>query len=146
MVLAHRSTHSDMAIKKELLSSSSVSADIDTVMMCKIGLHQAHAYRATAQSLEISMAETMALSFTGHSLGAFLAELSVFYCHSDLKFPYVKAVTFDGPGSRNMMEQLAAGTVEGGGHSWDDLKVNMDIIRYTAQPNAVNCANHHIGV
>lgn len=45
-----------------------------------------------------------------------------------------------------MMEQLAAGTVEGGGHSWDDLKVNKDIIRYTAQPNAVNRTNHHIGV
>ena len=88
----------------------------------------------------------MALSFTGHSLGAFLAELSVFYCHADLEFPYVRAVTFDGPGSRNMMEQLAAGTVEGGGHSWDDMKKNFDIIRYTAQPNIVNCTNHHIGI
>lgn len=44
------------------------------------------------------------------------------------------------------MEKLSEGTVEGGGRSWDSLKWNLDIIRYTAQPNLVNSTNNHIGV
>jgi hypothetical protein len=44
------------------------------------------------------------LSITGHSLGAYLAELSIYYCHMDLNFKNVKGVTFDGPGSLDMMK------------------------------------------
>jgi len=70
----------------------------------------------------------------------------VFYCHTDFKFKNVKAVTFDGPGSRQMMERLSTGLVEGDGVSWDDIKQELDIVRYTAQPNAVNSTNNHVGV
>jgi hypothetical protein len=47
------------------------------------------------------------LSFTGHSLGAYLAQMSVFYSHYDLDFTNTKAVTFDGPGTLEMMKKLA---------------------------------------
>lgn len=90
--------------------------------------------------------EKMSLSFTGHSLGAFLAELSVFYCHTLIKLPSVKGVTFDGPGTKNIMEKMCHGMIEGAGASWSKLIQELDITRYTAQPNLVNSTNQHIGV
>lgn len=45
-----------------------------------------------------------------------------------------------------MMEHLSDGTIEGDGRSWDSLKWNLDITRYTAQPNLVNSTNNHIGI
>lgn len=46
------------------------------------------------------------LSFTGHSLGGFLAEMSVYACHRGFKFRYTNAsaVTFDSPGALEVME------------------------------------------
>lgn len=44
------------------------------------------------------------LSITGHSLGAYLAELSVYYCLYDFDYCNVRGVTFDGPGSYEMMK------------------------------------------
>lgn len=44
------------------------------------------------------------LSFTGHSLGAFLAELSVYFSSVALNFPEVHAVSFESPGSLQSMQ------------------------------------------
>ncbi|WP_230455944.1 MULTISPECIES: lipase family protein [spotted fever group] len=38
------------------------------------------------------------LSFTGHSLGVWLAELSLYFAHRDFHYPKAKAITFDSPG------------------------------------------------
>ena len=119
---------------------SGMQADIQTVMIGDIGLHQAHAYCGTKIAVEFAKDMNLSLSFTGHSLGAYLAELSVYYCHMDLNFKNVKAVTFDGPGSLDMMEQLSKNLLI----RFDPTQ--LDIIRYTAGPNMVNCANKHVGV
>jgi hypothetical protein len=81
------------------------------------------------------------LSFTGHSLGSYLAELSVYYCHQDLDYPNVKAVTFDGPGSYEMMELLSGSEVIGSDTNFNIL--DFDITCYVNAPNIVNCSNTH---
>lgn len=121
-MLAHRATQGSQAITKEMFKGSSISVDIKTIVMGDIGIHQANAYRATMIAVLLARKEKWSLSFAGHSLGSFLAELSVFYCHTDFKFKNVKAVTFDGPGSRQMMERLSTGLIEGGGVAWVDIK------------------------
>lgn len=116
-------------------------------MKGKLGLHTAHAYGGTKFAVEKAKDMNYKLSITGHSLGAYLAELSIYYCHMDLNFKNVKGVTFDGPGSLDMMKQLSLNIIQGG----DKINQNhfdpkeLDIVRYTAGPNMVNCANKHIG-
>ena len=72
--------------------------------MGEIGIHQGHAYGATVKAVNEAKSRNYTLTITGHSLGAYLAELSVYYCHADIGYRNVKGVTFDGPGSREMMK------------------------------------------
>jgi hypothetical protein len=80
------------------------------------------------------------LSFTGHSLGAFLAELSVFYCHRSLNFPGVNAISFECPGS---FETLTTMQSQKHGEAFDLTR--LDIIGYLSYPNMINTCNHQIG-
>ncbi len=79
------------------------------------------------------------VSFTGHSLGAFLAELSVFYCKLQ-GFNNVNAVTFESPGSKESLEKLQSNLQD---HAID--LNNLDIISYVTYPNLINTYNHHVG-
>lgn len=80
------------------------------------------------------------LSFTGHSLGAFLAELSVFYCHKDFKYPQASAVTFESPGGEEILKRLQPHS-DGKEISLKDL----DIVGYLSDPNMVNTFGPHVG-
>jgi putative lipase involved disintegration of autophagic bodies len=80
-------------------------------MKGQLGLHTAHSYGGTKIAVEKAKDMNYKLSITGHSLGAYLAELSIYYCHMDLNFKNVKGVTFDGPGSLEMMKQLSSNLV-----------------------------------
>lgn len=83
--------------------------------------------------------ENYTLSFTGHSLGAFLAELSVFFCHDSFDYLEASAVTFESPGSFESMEALQSNLQE---------KVSLDkldIRCYVGTPNIINILNHHVG-
>nr|WP_231571873.1 hypothetical protein [Rickettsia amblyommatis] len=48
------------------------------------------------------------LSFTGHPLGVWLAELSLYFAHRDFHYPKAKAITFDSPGlaTENLQPQM----------------------------------------
>ena len=70
------------------------------------------------------------MSFTGHSLGAVLAELCALEVNSS-------AVTFESPGTRPMAQSLF-GLDD---HSLD----NASIVCYNAAPNAINTTNPHLG-
>jgi len=78
------------------------------------------------------------LSFTGHSLGAFLAELSVYYCHSYFKYTNVNAVTFESPGSKESMEDLQSNLES-------IILEQLDIVGYVGYPNLINTYNKHVG-
>jgi hypothetical protein len=82
------------------------------------------------------------LSFTGHSLGAFLAELSVSYAVSVLGLENVNAVTFESPGSKESILAIMCRNSE-------DPSLpsphRLDIISYVCYPNFINVTNEHVG-
>jgi uncharacterized protein Yka (UPF0111/DUF47 family)/energy-coupling factor transporter ATP-binding protein EcfA2 len=152
LVLAHRSSNFKSSVLPEnLMRGSGAQEDVAGILMGQILTHQAYGYLATDIAVKIITGkylshlgyEHYALSTTGHSLGAWLAELSLFYCHTDLGYKNVKAVTFDGPGSYEMMKQMSASEIKGGNTNFN--KKDLDIVAYLSAPNIVNCANKHVG-
>ncbi|MCA9761414.1 MAG: hypothetical protein KC463_07890, partial [Streptococcus sp.] len=79
------------------------------------------------------------LSMTGHSLGAYLAELSLY--HSGRTS--FRAVTFESPGCLEMIEELRRKNVSNH-HNKVDLN-KLDITTYLHNPNVVNTLNRHVG-
>lgn len=103
---------------------------------------QARNLQATAEAIKIAKEKGYRLSFTGHSLGAWLAELSAFYSYAYFNYRNIKAVTFDSPGSAPMMDKLQSNIRN------KDAQVKLesiDIVTYLAQPNPANSCNGHVG-
>jgi tetratricopeptide (TPR) repeat protein len=69
------------------------------------------------------------ISHTGHSLGAVLAELLAYEDGTS-------AVTFDSPGTRNILENLR-------GTEFDNQRI--DVITFMSTPNFINTATTHVG-
>ncbi len=90
--------------------------------------------------------QTVKLTFTGHSLGAWLAECSLWdiYLNNDENGTYSNvdvgyAVTFDSPGSANFIKRkLEQRTF------WDPV-TKPNITCYLSMPNLVNTAKQHSG-
>lgn len=103
---------------------------------------QARNYEAAHQAVKLAKENAYRLSFTGHSLGAWLAELNVFYCYAYFDHLMVKAVTFDSPGALPMMEQLQSNIKS----NCTQIDLNtLGITTYLAMPNLVNSCNSHVG-
>lgn len=143
LILAHRSTNFALSFFRNLLKESGANTDFDAVLMGRLTRHQAKAYVITSRAVELAKEFGYTLSITGHSLGAWLADLSVFYCDTVLGYREVKAITFDSPGSFEMMEQMSSGEVMGSGHTFNINE--LDIVSYLSAPNAVNSINKHVG-
>jgi hypothetical protein len=128
-----------------LRKNSGVREDIEGVMKANLTLYQAQAFSATKTVIDLIKDEkskkNYSLSFSGHSLGAWLAQLSVFWCINRFEYEQVKAVTFDSPGALEMIEKL-----NGSPLSSDQIKqFELLIVNFLSAPNIVNCANRHIG-
>ena len=63
----------------------------------------------------------------------------------ELNYKNTRAVTFDGPGSLDMMNLYSKNFVQGHGATRFKPK-ELDIKRYTAGPNLINTCNRHVGV
>ena len=100
--------------------------------------------KAIEESIEHAKRNEHALSFTGHSLGGWLAQLSVYYSHQMFNYRNVKCVTFDAPGARIMIEQRLQRNCVQGPHLSFKLE-QLDMISYLSLPNLINCFNLHIG-
>ncbi len=75
------------------------------------------------------------LSYTGHSLGAFLAELSG-------AMDKVPVRNFESPGSRpNIQNLIIDGTFASDAMAW----IDANTVTFNAAPNAVSTANTHVG-
>ncbi len=130
IVLAHRGTD----------SISALIEDFRGILLNKISPQKKEAFELVKEAVRLAQQLCFNLSFTGHSLGAFLAELSVFYCKSELNFQDVNAVTFESPGSLDSLETIQA-NLRSSIIKLDDL----DIIGYVSYPNLINTCNNHIG-
>ena len=96
--------------------------DVDNIGARKFidDVHQKIALNSSIQDFTVS--------YTGHSLGAVLAELSAAQDR-------LTAVTFDSPGSLSIMQM----------HPEYGFNPNVPIVSYLAHPNIVNTINSHAG-
>ncbi len=140
VVLANRGTED--IIKGLFSKNSDWKTNLEEILGQKIGDQQARNYQATGEAINIAKNKGYRLSLTGHSLGAWLAELSAFYSHAYFECRNIKAVTFDSPGTVPMMEKLQS-NIRG-----KDTRIELEdieIVTYLAQPNPANCCNPHVG-
>ncbi len=147
-VLAHRGTDIGGSIISLLTGgfkgNESLKADLIEILNHNIGVQQAASYASTKEALDIirDKYEYYHFSTTGHSLGAWLAELSLYFCHMDFNCHDVRAVTFDSPGTKDHLEVFKSNVDN------PYTKVNtslFDIVTYLSAPNVVNICNQHIG-
>ena len=84
-------------VKDILLNLKTVSrTDTDALKMAvKLLSHQHSAYTVSKDAVDAAQVTKYNLSVCGHGFGAWLAELSVFFCLSKFKFDSVKLLTFD---------------------------------------------------
>lgn len=136
LVVAHRGTN--VGNVKDLLAN--IIEDVQSVIRSKTSPQGLAAFVLVNDVVRNAKEDKYSVSFTGHSLGAFLAELSVFFCHNDYDYPKANAVTFENPGSEEVLEGLQS-NIKGRRVPLE----SMDIIGYVASPNAINTFNHHIG-
>ena len=83
-------TNFKISLSTSRFKQSGVQLDIEGVLMGNIIVHQAFGCHSSQKAVDFAKEQhykDYSLSFTGHSLGAWLAELSVFYCHKSFDFP-----------------------------------------------------------
>ena len=102
---------------------------------------QIEAYKATKEAVSYAKKHDYNFSTTGHSLGGWLAEVSLYFAVFDFDAKGAKAVTFDSPGSI-IVEDYASNIVS---YQTDREERHLDITTYLSAPNFVNTANKHIG-
>ncbi|WP_017208447.1 alpha/beta hydrolase family protein [Rickettsia australis] len=120
-------------------TNSLLKAYFKSVLGGQIVVQQAPAYEATGEMTKYAEGNNYNLSFTGHSLGAWLAEFSLYFAHRDFHYPKAKAITFDSQGftTKSLQPQM---------HSHEttfDVK-NLNITTYLSATNFVNVCNSHI--
>ena len=140
LVLAHRGT--TLKWFDLIDKDSPTKTDLKGILGGAIVAQQVAAYRAVKQAITDAKDLHYNLSVTGHSLGGWLAELSLYFCYRDFDCPNVKAVTFDSPGSVMHMEQLKSNIIN---HTTELDIENLDIVTYLSTPNFVNSCNKHVG-
>jgi hypothetical protein len=138
LVLAHRGT--TVTWQDLFKKDSPAKTDLIGVFAGEIVAQQRAAYRVTKEVATYAKDNHYHFSTTGHSLGAWLAELSVYYSVFEFKIP-AKAVTFDSPGSITM-ESFHPNIVNH--NNARDVR-DLDIVTYLSDPNFVNTCHRHVG-
>lgn len=142
LVLAHRGTPPALST---LLSSlfnkdSPYKTDIVGILKGEIVDQHMAAYYVTKTIANFAKENNYHFSTTGHSLGAWLAEISVYHSVFDFGIS-AKAVTFDSPGSINM-ESFQANIKNH--ENTCDIR-DLDITTYLSDPNFINTTQRHVG-
>jgi hypothetical protein len=139
LVLAHRGT--TVKPKDFYSSDSPLHTDFYGILGRNIVQQQIEAYKATKQAVTYAKENDYNFSTTGHSLGGWLAEVSLYFAVFDFDAKGAKAVTFDSPGSI-ITEDYASNMLS---YQTDRELRHLDITTYLSAPNFVNTANKHIG-
>lgn len=119
---------------------SDIIEDFQGIYRNQISTQKQKIFTIIDEAIAFSQEMEFQLSFTGHSLGAFLAELSVYYCHRSFDFNEVSAVTFESPDCRETLESLQLNQAS----SCINLE-NLDIVSFLSYPNLINTCNRHFG-
>lgn len=150
VILAHRGT--DVKLSDLFRSSSPGTTDIEAVYRANpFNSHMAEAYISTDDIIKKVKTDEGILrgyhiTFTGHSLGAWFAEMSVYYCYRlyghYFQQSIPRAVVFDSPGTKSMFDSLKS-NVRNPGTKFEEE--SLDIVTYLSVPNPVNICNQHMG-
>ncbi|MEL6607070.1 MAG: Mbeg1-like protein, partial [Bacteroidota bacterium] len=130
LVLAHRGT--------QLKNFSSIKTDARSIAQNIIGGQERILPILLEEALATAQQKQYALTVTGHSLGGWLAQVTAFIAKEQYPEAHVKAITFDSPGARPMLEQI-------------NSRINptpldmLDINNYLSSPNLINACNPHVG-
>ena len=119
-------------------------ADFCEVFVSKLGEYSISCHTFTKEAVEMARKNGYELSMTGHSLGAYLAVLSLYYSHLELKYANVRAVVFESPGTKEILENvlIKRNVIT----HLNEINVHkFDIITYLHDPNPINTCNGHVG-
>ncbi len=151
LVLAHRGADFSGLFNQINMDLSLSKATADFFSLLKGSLlelfanftlsQQAFTHHVTEMAATFARTHHLNLSLTGHSFGAWLAELSSYFCHSEFKiFPHTD--TFDSPGAYDMIASLQPNVISQSNQV--DVR-HFDNTTYLSAPNMVNSAHRHFG-
>ncbi|MEL6153026.1 MAG: hypothetical protein AAFQ78_03290, partial [Bacteroidota bacterium] len=132
LVLAHRGT---------VLNAGALKTDALAIAQNIIAGQERLMPKMLQQAIKLAEQEGYSLTTTGHSLGGWLAQVTAFLARDHKKYRtkhHVKAITFDTPGARPMLEQMNPKN--------DSIDLDqLDITNYLSSPNLINACNPHVG-
>ncbi len=99
-------------------------------------------YSTSKEAVKIAKAGGYSLSFTGHSLGGWLASLNLYFADREDILTMSKSVTFDAPGISLAVTNIKYSDIKSP-HKYDARY--LDINNYVSYPNFVNIAHIQIG-
>ena len=144
LVLAFRGVK--LKVKDWFAENSQLEAVVYGTLANEITSNSYYAYEHSKIAYEMSQKLNFSLSFTGYSFGAWLAEQSVYFCYKDFnQTRKVRAVTFDSPGSWDIIQELANTNINNRNTSKEELAKFLDIKTYLFSPNFMNTSKEHIG-
>jgi hypothetical protein len=92
------------------------------------------AFKLTRTAVKLAKDKSYQLTVTGHSLGAWLADQSIYYCHRNLGHPDVKAITFDSPGSDKTLSRFRQANIISANDSHQQDLEKLGIVNYLSSP------------
>ncbi|MEL6152892.1 MAG: NB-ARC domain-containing protein, partial [Bacteroidota bacterium] len=120
----------------ELSNMANAAPDADTKPL--IAVHEKVIIDLFTEALGIAQEQQYSLTVTGHSLGGWLAQITILMAQQLYPEQRVKAIAFDSPGARPMLTHLNAGP--------DAIQIDyLDITNYLSTLNLINAASPHIG-
>lgn len=144
VVCAHRGT----------ASLSAVEADITLLVEQKVHAQVVEAIQLCLDSVVKNLLENnYSLTFTGHSLGGFLATANLYFCQrtdlltsmgGNLHYPDSQAVVFDPAGSQAFLMTLEPYAISHAGLGEEGIR-NLNILHFVSLPNYVNAYASHSG-
>lgn len=143
LVLAFRGIKFE--VKDFFVENSKLEQFVYGMMSKEITTQSYYAYLHSREAFDISREKKYNLSFTGYSFGAWLAEQSVFFCYKDFNSMNTRAVTFDSPGSWEIIQHLAETNIYNDMTNKEDLGKFLDVRTYLLSPNFINTSSQHIG-
>lgn len=128
LVLAFRGMKFE--IKDLFVKESQLEGWFYEMMGSEVSYQTCNAYQHTRAAYDMSKELNYNLSFTGYSLGAWLAEQSAFFCYQEFGALDVRAVTFESPGSVEILEELGQSNVKRFNLTAKDLGNKLDVKTY----------------
>jgi Tfp pilus assembly protein PilF/GR25 family glycosyltransferase involved in LPS biosynthesis len=135
IIVAYRGTKADRL--RSLLKDT--RQDIMGVMQKHVTPYEASAYAFSEDMIRDALGSDYQISFAGHSLGGWLAQVSV-YQATKQKY-YTFAIVFDSPGVFEKLESHESRLP-----SAEQIALNkLDITVYLSVPNLINTCRTHLG-